>query len=202
MWGQGPFQDPGLCYLNVMQGLFRNLKVFVAASVLSGLTGAALAQDARLDPLFERLLAVDVDDAPLIEDKIVAEWSKSGSAAMDYLLRRAQSEFQKENWKGALIHLTALTDHAPEFAEGWHAKSLAHYRLDQIGLALDGLERALALEPRHFNAMAGVLAIMEQTGLDSEALDMAYLIKAIHPHFEDISQSITRLEGKTQGAAL
>jgi len=185
-----------------MQGLLINLKVFVAASAVCVLGTAALAQDARLDPLFERLLAVSAEDAPSIETKIVSEWSKSGSAAMDYLLRRAQDDFQKEDWTGALIHLTALTDHAPEFAEGWHAKSLAHFRLDQIGLALDGLERALALEPRHFNAMAGVMAIMEQTNLDTKALDMARLIKAIHPHFEDISQVITRLEGKTQGAAL
>ncbi len=200
--GAGTFFPGRVCYLHVMQSLRAKLKVFVTATALSVGATFGVAQDARLDPLFDRLGRVSAEDAPLIEEKIVAEWSKSGSAAMDYLLRRAESKFQADDWKGALIHLTALTDHAPEFAEGWHAKALAHFRLDQIGLAMDGLERALALEPRHFNAMAGVLAIMEGAGLDAEALEMARLIKAIHPHFEDLSQTITRLEGKTQGAAL
>ncbi len=197
-----PFQPKGLCYNPYMMLLLRNLKVFVAATILVFGASMTVAQDPRLDTLFERLKNVSAEDAPQIESKIILEWSKSGSAAMDLLLRRARADFEKEDWANALIHLTALTDHAPDFAEGWHAKALAHFNRQEIGLALDALERALALEPRHFQAMGGVMAILEDAGVEDQALEMAYLIKAIHPHFDNLSQAIERLEAKAAGQTL
>lgn len=182
-----------------MTTLYAKLKVIVAATFAIFLAVNVNAQDARLDPLFERLLKVDAADAPLIEQKIVTEWSKSGSASMDFLVRRAAKALEAEEWETALDHLTALTDHAPEFAEGWHLKAVAHFNREELGFALDAIERALAAEPRHFHAMGGLMAILEQSGQDDKALEVAMMIRAIHPHFEDLTTIIDRLSAKTEG---
>lgn len=46
-----------------------------------------------------------------------------------------------EDYATAIEHLTALTDHAPNFAEGWHTRATAFYLIDEYGLALADLRR-------------------------------------------------------------
>ena len=172
------------------------LLLFLAATL-------AGAQDGRLAPLFDALAqAPDAASAQAIERKIETEWRKSGSASMDYLLRRGQMQIEADKPRTALPHLTALTDHAPGFAEGWYAKAVAHFALGQYGPALDALEHTLALEPRHYNAMAGLMLILMETGFEPDALRVARMIQTIHPHFEDISTHITQLEAETKGLTL
>lgn len=181
----------------------KKLKTFVAASGVFLTVGLPVfAQDPRLDPLFERLLRVEAADAPALEEKIRQEWSKSGSAAMDLLLLRAKKALEGDDTAEALLHLNALTDHAPEFAEGWNLRAAALYDAEKFGPALEALEHALALEPRHFDAMAGLMIMLDTSGAKSEALEVAYLIRAIHPHYENLSIRIESLEAETQGRAL
>ena len=170
--------------------------VFVAA------TGMAAGQSARLDPLFERLKTVDAVDAPALEAKIRQEWSKSGSPAADLLLSRAKIAIDAGDQKTAMGHLTALTDHAPEFAEGWSLTAMTLFHMGKIGLAMDALERTLALEPRHFLALEGLVLIFDDAGLYQEAFEILRRIEAIHPHAEILSRVRTRLEAKTLGQAL
>ena len=170
--------------------------LFVAA------TGMAAGQSARLDPLFERLKTVDAVDAPALEAKIRQEWSKSGSAAADLLLSRAKIAIDAGDQKAAMGHLTALTDHAPEFAEGWNLSAVTLLNMGKIGPALAALERTLALEPRHFQALEGLVLIFDDAGLYEEAFEILHRIEAIHPHAEILSKARARLEAKTLGQAL
>ena len=108
-----------------MTSVVWKLKSIVAATCLFvAATGMAAEQSARLDPLFGRLKNADAADAPALEAKIRQEWSKSGSAAADLLLSRAKIAIDAGDQKAAMGHLTALTDHAPEFAEGWNLSAV------------------------------------------------------------------------------
>lgn len=156
----------------------------------------------ELDPLFERLKTVEPADYQPIEDKIWREWSKSGSPAMDLLLRRGREALEAGDYTTAIEHLTALTDHAPDFAQGYHLRATAYYNVDKYGPALSDLERALALEPRHFGAMAGTAVIFEELGLKKEALELYYALRDVHPNRENLSASIERLEKATAGRSL
>ncbi|MEL6913393.1 MAG: tetratricopeptide repeat protein [Pseudomonadota bacterium] len=160
------------------------------------------AQQAELDPLFERLQNVDPADYAPLEQKIWQEWSKSGSPAMDLLLDRGEAAIAAENYAEAIEHLTALTDHAPNFAQGFHARATAYYNVGKFGPALADLERTLALEPRHFGAMTGLAVILEDLDMPAEALEIYYAVRAIHPHRENLSATIERLEKATAGQRL
>ncbi len=108
------------------------------------LTSPAFAADAeRLNELFTSLENADETSWEQIENKIWSEWSESGSPAMDLLLQRGADALEEGDYALAIDHLTALTDHAPGFAEGWHLRAQAYYRRSLYGPALADLERAV-----------------------------------------------------------
>ena len=82
---------------------------------------------ADTDALLQQLRSAEAADAPRIERELMAAWSKSGSTAMDYLLKRGRDAMEVNDWRAAIEHLTALIDHAPDFAEAYHARAEAYF---------------------------------------------------------------------------
>ena len=186
-----------------MTSVVWKLKSIVAAiGLFVAAMGMAAGQSTRLDPLLERLKNVDAADAPALEAKIRQEWSKSGSPAADLLLSRAKIAFEAGDHKAAMGHLTALTDHAPEFAEGWSLSAVTLFNMGKVGPAMAAIERTLALEPRHFVALEGLVLFFDEAGLYEEAFEILHRIEAIHPHAEILSTARARLVAKTLGQAL
>ena len=162
-------------------------------------------EDADASPVDRLLRELRKPDQPgwqQIEEAILAEWSKSGSAAMDLLLCRGQKALGAGDHATAIDHLTALTDHAPGFAEGWNARATAFFHADRYGEALEDIERVLALEPRHFGALTGLAIILEQIGYPKDALDAWRAVEAIHPHQPDVKEAIERLQREVEGRRL
>jgi len=186
-----------------MNSVVWKLKSIVAAiGLFVAATGMAAGQSVRLDPLFERLKNVDAADAPALEAKIRQEWSKSGSPAANVLLSQAKIAIDADDHKAAMRHLTALTDHAPEFAEGWSLSAVSLFNMGKVGPAMAAIERTLALEPRHFVALEGLVLIFDDAGLYQEAFEILRRIEAIHPNAEILLNARARLEAKTLGQAL
>jgi len=178
-------------------------KPVVAAFVLMvGISLPVSAQSADVDALLADLADPQTENWQSVERQIRTEWSKSGSAAMDLLLQRAEKAIDAEDFDTALDHLTALTDHAPGFAEGWHARATALFNKNLYGPAMEDLQRALALNPRHFGAIAGLAVILQQTGFDNDALTAWRMLEAIHPHRPELKDAIEALEKQTGGTAL
>jgi tetratricopeptide (TPR) repeat protein len=149
---------------------------------------------ARLDALFVELAEPGRDDWERIEGEIIRIWSKSGSPAMDLLLRRGNEALEAEDYAAALEHFSALTDHAPDFAEGWNGRATAFYLMDEYSLAIADVERVLALEPRHFGALSGLAFMLEAMGEPELALEALQLVQALNPNRPNINQAVTRLE--------
>ncbi|MFD1912398.1 tetratricopeptide repeat protein [Halodurantibacterium flavum] len=176
------------------------LNLVVAALIVAG--GAGVARADRVDDLLAELQEPDQPMWPRLERQLIEEWSRSGSAAADLLLQRGRAAMAVRDWPQAIEHLTALTDHAPEFAEGWYARSEAFYFSDRPGEALADLRRALELNPRHFQALSGVAVILEELGEPERALAAFRAAGAIHPHQPDIKTAIEDLERQVSGQAL
>ena len=160
------------------------------------------AQENRLDDFFAQLSGSDPVEARRVAAEIELEFSRSGSPAMDLLLRRGEDALEVGDMAMAVEHLSAAIDHAPDFAEAWHLRSIAFFRQERFGLALNDIEHVLALEPRHFNALYGLGVLfdkMDQPDLAREALMRA---QAIHPHHEEIGTTLERVSRKLGGATL
>lgn len=189
-------------FRRVMGMKFINLKCIVAAfAAIVMYSLPASAEDAAV-PLLEELRTAPEEEAARIEREIALVWGRSGSAAMDLLLKRGRDALRDEDVTAAIEHLTALTDHAPDFAEGWHARATAYYSAGLLGPALDDLQRALTLNPNNFNAIFG-LGIMFQEFGDLARAEMAFRqVLALHPHHENAKTALDQLKRSGIGQTL
>ena len=170
--------------------------ILVGVMVLcSGLPGAA----AGLDELFDKLKTAEPAAAGRLERQIWREWSKSGSAAMDLLLQRGRDAMEAGDTAAAIEHFTALIDHAPEFAEGWNARATAYFQAGLYGPSVADIQHVLALNPRHFGAMAGFARILEDTEQPERALQLYQAALAIHPNLDGVRDAVERLRNKAAG---
>lgn len=185
-----------------MEQRLTTFKCTVAALLTAAVCASPLAaQEKPLDELYQELLDADEMTHDRVANQIVARWERSGSAAMDLLLRRGQEALDERDAVAAVEHFSALVDHAPDFAEGYHGRALAYFQREQIGPALADLQMVLRLNPRHFEALFGLGSIMEGLDRPADALEVYRAIEDIYPRDPETAAAITRvlqtLEGRT-----
>ncbi len=183
--------------------LRRFLKPIVAATfgAMVFLQPAPL-RAAELETLMQRLRDADASEAEKIVREIELEWSKSGSASADFLLKRGRAALERREVEAAIEHLSALVDHAPGFAEGYVARGAAYFEAGLYGPALSDLEQALALNPEHFGALIGLAAIFEMLERHEDAWEAYRLVRAIHPTHPRVTEALDRLEPLVKGQTL
>ncbi len=162
----------------------------------------AWADATKLDDLFQQLQSATDEEAVPITQNIWIEWSKSGSAAMDLLLRRGQDALAAGDPETAIGHLTALIDHAPDFAEGYNARATAYYQIGQYGLSIADIAKTLSLNPRHFGALAGLGMIFEALNEPDKAVEVYHEALKINPHMADVRDALKRLDAQLGGQEL
>jgi tetratricopeptide (TPR) repeat protein len=161
-----------------------------------------VAQETGLNGLYQELFEADENNHARIADRISGAWERSGSPAMDLLLRRGVEAMEDDDPMAAVEHLTALVDHAPDFAEGYHTRASAYYALGLMGPAIDDLRQVLVLNPRHFDAMFGVGVIMEELDQLEEAREVYEAILGIYPLDPEALGGLERLDLAIGGQSL
>lgn len=181
-----------------------NLKHIVAALgfwVLMG--GVSFAQSmSQADELIEKLQQAAPAEASRIEREVQTAWSRSGSASVDLLLKRGRDAMRDDETALAIEHFTAVTDHAPEFAEGYHARAQAYFRANLYGPAIDDLEAVLALNPSQYNAIFGLGAILQEFGNLPAAAQLYRRVLDINPHHENAQKALDGLRRDGIGRTL
>lgn len=185
-------------YLDLMKARAVLANGFVA----SFLAMAAWADSSRLDDLFAQLEGATDEEAVNISEDIWMEWSKSGSAAVDLLLRRGEEALTMGDLPAAIDHATAAIDNAPDFAEAYNLRATAFFQMGEYGLSLGDIGRVLALNPRHFGAMAGLGAIFEELNQPGKALEAYDEALKVNPHMLDVKAAIARIDTQIGGQEL
>ncbi|MBY5988000.1 tetratricopeptide repeat protein [Roseovarius atlanticus] len=185
-------------------GVMNRLSKHIVAALVLLVTFSlpAAAQDSALDSLFEQLKTAEPREASRISKEIELAWTRSGSATADLLLKRGRDALEAGDTRAAIEHFTALTDHAPDFAEGYHLRAMAYADSDMFGPALADIERALALNPRHYNAIAslgGILYHVESYAKAKQAFD---LVLTLHPHHQEVEEILPMVEREIGGRDL
>ena len=78
------------------------------------------------------------------------------------LLKRIDQAIEAHDEETARTIAEKLTEIAPDFAEGWHRRATLAAEKDDFQDAIDSLRRVLALQPKHFIAMAELGQILEE----------------------------------------
>ena len=162
--------------------------------------GAAADQtDPRLDGLFGRLAGPDAADARVAEAAIWQVWSITGTEEAILPFRRGIAAYGEGRLADALALFTEVTRMAPDFAEGWNKQATVLFRLGRHDESALAIARTLALEPRHFGALAGLGLVRRAQGRDAEALAAFERGLAVHPHMDAIAGLARELRGRVRG---
>jgi Tfp pilus assembly protein PilF len=146
----------------------------------------AEAKQAEMDALFAALAAAPTEaEGRVAEDRIWRRWIVGPDRAATDRLAEAMSRIRGYDFAGAIEILDPLIAEQPGWAEPWNQRAFARFLRDEPDLALDDLDRALELEPRHFGALSGkaiVLMGMGRMRLGQQALREAV---ALHPWLKE-----------------
>ena len=136
------------------------------------------------------------------ESDIQRAWSNSGSPALDLLFERGRQAIAAKDYPTAIGHLTALIDHAPDFAEAYNVRAQAYYLAGDSGPALNDIGMTLKLNPKNYGAMDVLGSLLDQIGKPKDALAAFRMSIAIHPHQPPVLNAIKRLQAQLDGQEL
>lgn len=157
----------------------------------------------RLARRFEDLRsAVNEERAALIAEEILSMWRQQGGATADLLLSRGQEAETAGNLDLASRQYAWLRRLEPEFAEAWLASARVAAAQGDWPFALEAVERAIAIEPRRFDAYALLGRALEQAEAHRAALAAYEEALALYPLMPAARAGQTRLERQLSGRAL
>ncbi|MDR6631474.1 tetratricopeptide (TPR) repeat protein [Phyllobacterium sp. 1468] len=197
----------------------RNVVVFSAVFLLA-LPAIATAQDplpppqqaalpnqtlaekraARLDDLFAALKRESNEvKAARIASQIQAQWQNSGSPTIDLMMGWAAKAMEEKKYSVALDFLDQVVVMKPDYAEGWNRRATLNFLVNDYGRSMADIQKTLALEPRHFGAMAGMAAILKDTGRKEAALQAFERVLTVYPMMREAQKQAGELADELTG---
>jgi tetratricopeptide (TPR) repeat protein len=154
-----------------------------------------------LDRLFSELKRErDAKQAKRISERIWSRWRDSGSATANLLLQWADKAMSEKKHGLALDLLDQVIVLMPDFAEGWNRRATLHYVMGNHSKSMADINRVLSLEPRHFGAMAGMAAILGDSGNDALALRAWEQMLEVYPANHQAQKKVGELADKLAGS--
>ena len=157
-------------------------------------------QTKTLDTLFADLKrSKDNATAERLSAEIWRQWGDSGSDSINLMMDWAQKAIGTRNFAAALDTLDQVVLLAPDFAEGWNKRATLHFMMEKPAKSMADIERTLALEPRHFGALAGMAEILRAQGNDVLALKAYERALEVYPRMRGAQQAVGDLTDSLSG---
>ena len=148
----------------------------------------------KLTDLFKRLKASKVEaDAKQLAGQIWALWHQSGDSDVDLLMRQARRTSKLGRHEAAIAIIDKALHLAPKYSEAWNLRATVLFYMGRDTESVIDIQRTLALEPRHFGALAGMTLINMRAKNWSGALKSLRLALKIHPFLNE-RNLVPRLE--------
>ncbi len=156
-----------------------------------------------LDTLFADLKrSRDNATAERLTAQIWRQWGDSGSDSINLMMDWAQRAMGSRNFSAALDTLDQVVLLAPDFSEGWNKRATLHFMMENPVKSMADIERTLALEPRHFGALAGMAEILRARGEDTLALKAYERALDVYPMMRGAQQAVGELSDSLAGDKL
>ena len=164
---------------------------------------APKSRSEQLDELFATLAAAENREAATAAERgILRLWLESGSDTIDLLMNRALAATDEEDYPLALDFLDRIITLEPGYVEGWNRRATIHFLNDDYAKAIADLEQVLAIEPRHFGALAGLGTMLRELGHEQLALDAYRQALALDPVMGEVQNAIDELEAESGGRGI
>jgi hypothetical protein len=153
-----------------------------------------------LDDLFERLgKATDDTEAKFLTTAIERVWLRSGSDTADLLMTRAGEAMQSKDWTLTQEVLDKVVTILPDWAEGWNKRATARFSADDYAGAMEDIAHTLALEPRHFDALAGLGFVLQKIDMNKRALQAFRKALDVNPRQAELRKIVEKMAIEVDG---
>lgn len=157
----------------------------------------------RLDRLFEDLREAETEsEAVFIAEEIDAIWSDAKSPSALLFTDRAASALAFGEIAAARRLVDGALDIDPDLVAAWSQSALVAYAAEDYARALEDINHALALEPRHFHSLVGLGTILERLQRWSGAYDAYTRALELYPLMEGARDRADALETRALGRDL
>lgn len=181
------------------------VRLSLCMSLLLGAIGPAFADqtDQRLVDLFAQLkVAPDQSrSAPLVQ-QIWEIWGQSGKPEVDSALLQGTRALANDDEDQAVAAFSRVIELAPDFAEGWNKRATALFMQGRFVESEADIAHVLALEPRHFGALAGLGMCEASRNRMAQALAAFQQALAINPNMPGVRSRIERLQAELSRHAI
>lgn len=154
----------------------------------------ASARARQIDELFARLKTAKLEqDGDEIVSQIWKLWLQSGDPGVDAKMQHVVLVMGQVPAL-ALPILDDIVRQKPSWAEAWNKRATVLYLIGEYDRSLADIDRVLALEPRHFGALAGIGLIRIEKGETREALAAFRRALAVNPFLKERFGIVPALE--------
>jgi tetratricopeptide (TPR) repeat protein len=158
-----------------------------AAAFTLGLVGSMGATPALAALLHD----TDAEACALAAEALWALWFHADNSANNDDLARLAKVRDREK---ALAGLDEVVRQAPAFAEAYHQRAVAAFRLEQVEKAAGDCQKALELNAHHFGAQAGLGRCLLHLRRHRAALKAFRAALRINPHLDSVAETVRALE--------
>ncbi|MBM2577909.1 tetratricopeptide repeat protein [Jannaschia sp. Os4] len=152
----------------------RRLALLLVLAAPAGADCPPAADLSAADPIYDDLaLAPNAAAARDGSGRLWALWLQAPDERAQALLDRGMRQREAFDLLGSRATLGMLTDYCPDYAEGWNQRAFAAFLAGLHEAALEDLDRALALDPRHLGALTGrALTLVELERFEEAQADV------------------------------
>ncbi len=156
--------------------------------------------DPALTGLFSILQSTpDTNEAKRIEAQIWGIWTQRGVSEIDNTMALGIQAMSAGAFRQSINLFAGIIETAPDYAEAWNKRATAYYLAGKFDESVRDIQKTLALEPRHFGAMAGMGMIYVAIGKPQAALSVWEKALVIHPHMTGLRAHVQDLKKTLEG---
>ncbi len=130
----------------------------------------------------------------LAENGIRALWCRDGSHSQQLLLGLVIRHNGAARYEEAIRRATELVEQAPWLAEAWNQRAIAHFQTGHWAASIRDCRHALAHNPFHFAAAAGMGQCHLKLTNHAAALESFHLALRINPGLEQVRTHVAYLQ--------
>jgi tetratricopeptide (TPR) repeat protein len=135
----------------------------------------------------------------VIETKVWKIWIENGDPRIDALMDRGMNAMSVDDTDTALAAFNQVIRLDDSFAEGFNKRATVEFMRRDFDASVADIERTLALEPRHFGALAGLGQVYLAMNKKAAALKAFEAALAIDPRLENVQRTVNELKQQLQG---
>ncbi len=151
----------------------------------------------RLDHLFSELgQATSEEEILSLESAIWEVWMDARSTTINAKMEEGTAFMEDQDFYGAIMVFDEMIERWADYAEGWNKRATAYYQNGEFKRALDDIEKALALEPRHFGALSGKANIYREICYDEGVIKTLKELQKLMPGKEMLNKQIAEVASR------